>query len=209
MGWMKTYPREARGGNDLRRETTSSSMSTLGEDSYKTFRSEMAREQSREFSIKILVAFSLFLVFWIVSGFLEGGVLSLMWFGPRWERWCSTLPSVSWHSVAGGGPTDATSSQTGRSSKLFTVRCSPVLRATRADDLPPAAVCYIFFSSAYFQRYRVPRSATNTTLSQPSATVTSRPRARTLPFGSFARSLLTWWFALSARVEGFLSPGRS
>lgn len=72
MGWMKMQAPKLQ-ETELKRETTMSSMSTVGEDSYKTFRSEMAKEQSREFSVKIFVALGLFLVFWMVCALRASG----------------------------------------------------------------------------------------------------------------------------------------
>lgn len=73
-GFMKPYQSKAdkeKEKNSLNMQRTTTQQSLIGEDTYRTFRREMQREQAREFQLKLGVAATLFWSFWLVSALLS------------------------------------------------------------------------------------------------------------------------------------------
>ncbi|KAL8286421.1 hypothetical protein RQP46_004438 [Phenoliferia psychrophenolica] len=76
FGWDRFRKTDAGAANPCSLQRTLTDQSIISEDSYKTFRKEMEKEQAREFRLKISIASLLFWVFWLVGSavfhFTEG-----------------------------------------------------------------------------------------------------------------------------------------
>lgn len=92
--WLRRKKVDTEGINPLGMVRTLTATSLVQEETYKTFKRQMQKEQDNEFRVKIGIALVLFAMFWFVRALLySSSRLNSRIERCRLERWSSTLRS--------------------------------------------------------------------------------------------------------------------